>query len=124
MKTKKQLRLIAIKAGELYGINNLTILVIFVVNLIESLREKLKDGKINISEGIGLLFDLKTLPDIIRYRKEIAAQIKDLSTDEAKQLINTIESEFNMNNEKAVKIVHHSLNILTELVNIADVINE
>jgi hypothetical protein len=124
MKTKKQLRLQAIKSGEIYGIKNLTILVLFVGNLITSLTDKLKDGKINIPEAIGLLFDLKTLPDIIKDRKEIKAQIKDLSTDEAKQLITTIESELEVNNEKAVKIVHHSLNILTELVNIADVINE
>jgi hypothetical protein len=124
MKTKKQLRLEAVESGELYGINNLTVLVMFVVNLVESLNEKLKDGKLNLGEYIGLLFDLKTLPDIWKYRKEIRLQIKDLSTEEAKQLILSIENEFSVPNEKAVKIVHLSLYILNDLLSIVDVIKD
>lgn len=122
MQTAKQKRLQAIKNGELYGIDKLILLVDFFVDLSLELTNDLRDKKIKIGELIGLIDNIKELPKLYIYSKEIAAQIKNLSTDEGIELIVHVENTFKLDKEKAIKIVHYSLEVLSNLVNLIDTI--
>lgn len=122
MQTAKQKRLQAIKNGELYGIDKLILLVDFFVDLSLELTNDLRDKKIKIGELIGLIDNIKELPKLYIHSKEIAAQITNLSTDEGVELIAHVENTFKLGKEKTIKIVHHSLMILSNLVNLIDTI--
>lgn len=109
---------------EKYGIDKLKLLLGFIIILGTDLVNDLKDGKLSIGEGFGLFKDLIPLPDLVSKRAEIKLQLLDISTDEAKELIAFIESKFELENQKAVKLVHYAMNILTNIVDIADTVNE
>jgi hypothetical protein len=122
MQTAKQRRLQAIANGELYGIDKLLLLVDFFVILSLELISDLKDKKMRIGEVIGLIDNVKELPKLYVYRKEIAAQIGNLSTDEGQILINHIEEKFKLNKEKATKIAHYALQTLANMVGLVGAI--
>jgi hypothetical protein len=109
---------------EKYGIDKLKLLLSFIIILGTDLVQDLKDGKLSIAEGFGLFKDVIPLPDLISKREEIKVQLLDVSTAEAKEMIIFIEEKFDLQTDKAVKLLHYSMNILANIVDIADTVND
>lgn len=91
---------------EKIGIEVTTKVILFGIKLGEGIDKRLADdGKISVWEGITLLPILKDVPAIIRDRKELVPELKDLSSIELKQIEDLIEEELKLDKEKVKKIV-------------------
>ena len=77
----------------------------------------LEDGKVSITEGVGLAFSLPDLIGVAKTMKEAYAELKDLTSPEKDELVEHFKAEFDLANDKAEAAVEK----IVELgVNIAD----
>jgi DNA-directed RNA polymerase subunit F len=65
--------------------------------------------KINILTALGLLGELKELLDMVKNRKDVLAELKDLSPVERTELLEYIKEEFSIPNDKLESFIEYSL---------------
>ena len=98
------------------GIDNLKMVVKFGVQLGQDVAKIFADGKVTTIEGLSLLPDLMGIQGIIQAKSDIAAEFKDLSTDERAELNAYIQEEFDLDDDvleaKIEKSIAAALSIL------------
>ncbi len=102
------------------GIENLKAVALFGINLAESLDKKLEDGKINLFEGIGLLKDLKDIPDVIKAAPAAVEELKDLDQDEREELVALVQNELDLRNDNVEKLVERGINLTSEIAGLIE----
>jgi hypothetical protein len=98
---------------EKFGIENLQKLLSFGVNLGTSISSEAKDG-FNINDVFNLLPQLMQIPDFIKNKDTIINEAKDLSIEEIKQLVATVNGV--IKDEHVVSIITNALNVAVSVV--------
>lgn len=83
-------------------------LICATASFIESLIKKLEDKKLSWSEKIQLIIELKPFLEVIPYWQELQSEIKELAKgnlDEYKDLVNTIQQNLDLENDKVEIII-------------------
>lgn len=102
--------------------NNITHLknaVVFAATLVNSIYEKLEDGKLKFFEGLQLALQLSQVNEIIKNAALIKAEYQDLDESERLQLVDAVKDELNLPNEKAERITEYSFELLTLISSMA-----
>lgn len=102
--------------------NNITHLknaVILCASLVNSIYEKLEDGKLKFFEGLQLALELSKVNEIIKNAALIKAEYQDLDESERLQLVDAVKDELNIANEKAERVTEYSFELLTLISSIA-----
>lgn len=121
---KKKSKLKAMKEEKI-GIETTSKIILFGIKLGEGIDKRLADdGKISVWEGITLVPVLKDLPAIIRDRKTLVPELKDLSSDELDQIENLIMVELQLGKDKVKNIVLKGINVVIAVKELIDAIRE
>jgi hypothetical protein len=96
-------------ADEKFGIENLKKLVSFGVTIGKNISDDLQDDKFTLQEGLALLPQLMSIPDIINSKDAIISEAKDLSIDEVGELVDGIEGA---TSENVVGIIGDALTFI------------
>lgn len=97
------------------GIENLKLVVRFAIDLGMEIDKKLEDGKITIWEGLGLIPELKALPNIIAHSEDIRNEFLDLDDSEKTELVGFVKDNFDIENDKVESIIEKSIDMITAL---------
>lgn len=104
-------------AQEKFGTENLKKLVSFGVTIGKSISDDLNDDKFTLQEGLALLPQLMSVPDIINSKDAIINEAKDLSIDEVGQLVAGIEGA---TSENVVGIIEDALTFIVAGKNLVE----
>jgi hypothetical protein len=104
-------------ADEKFGIDNLKKVVSFGVTVGKQISDDLADDKFTLQEGLALLPQLMSIPDIINSKDAIINEAKDLSIDEVGQLIDGIEGA---TSENVVGIIEDALTFIVAGKNLVE----
>lgn len=102
------------------GIENLKVVAKFGIDLGEKAASVLQDGKMTGAEVFELLPALMGIPGIISKKHEIAAEFKDLTSEERTQLNNYIAVEFDIPNDQLENKIEKGL---AAVISILDLIS-
>lgn len=102
---------------EKFGIENLKKLASFGVSVGKSISDDLSDGKFTFQEGLALLPQLMSVPDIINSKDAIIEEAKDLSIEEVGQLVAGIEGA---TSENVVGIIEDALTFIVAGKNLVE----
>ena len=105
---------------EKLGIENLKEVALFGINLAESVDKKLEDGKIGVFEGLDLLKDLKKLPKLIKAAPNAVDELKDLDADERKELVELVQKELDLRNDKVEQMVEKGIAAMANIAGLVD----
>lgn len=106
---------------EKFGIQNLGIVIAFVVSLFVSAWEWLKDGKISIGEAFDAIPKLRKIPNVLACFKFLKREIEDLSTAEHEQLNLLVAEQLEIvSKTKAAKITSLILEALLYVRNLVE----
>jgi hypothetical protein len=103
--------------AEKFGIDNLKKVVSFGVTIGKNISDDLSDDKFTLQEGLALLPQLMSIPDIINSKDAIINEAKDLSIDEVGQLIDGIEGA---TSENVVGIIEDALTFIVAGKNLVE----
>lgn len=104
-------------ADEKFGIENLKKLVSFGVTIGKNISDDLQDDKFTLQEGLALLPQLMSIPDIINSKDAIISEAKDLSIDEVGELVDGIEGA---TSENVVGIIEDALTFIVAGKNLVE----
>jgi len=106
---------------EKLGIELTSKVILFGIKLTEGIEKRLADdGKISIWEGISLIPILKDVPGIIRDRDTLIAELKDLSTEELKQIQTLISEELDIEGDRIEEIVNKGIAVVIAFKELLD----
>ena len=94
------------------GIDLVEKLIKTVVDLAEEVQADLKDGKMQLSEVIGLFDNSVDFVQLYKQRTDLLAQLKDIDSAERQQLFEYLKSEYQAPSDHAEKIVDMIIDIL------------
>jgi hypothetical protein len=83
------------------GIENLKLAMAWAISTAAQTAKTFEDGKLRFLEILGFVDEGKMLAEIIPKIPEIAAEFKDLTTEEKNELVAYVEREFNIDNASA-----------------------
>lgn len=110
---------------EKLGIDVTTKVIIFGIKLGEGIEKRLADdGKISLIEGVTLLPVLKDAPGIVRSRKTLVAELKDLSSIELKQIQDLVAEELDLKADKIEVVVEKGINVIVAVRELIDAIQD
>ena len=89
-----------------YGIENLSISIVWAVTLAKELEECLKDKKIRTFELFGLIDNVKQFSDIAANFSEVKKEFEDLDAAEITELHDIIAYKLNYDNKKIIIVTH------------------
>lgn len=107
-------------AQEKFGIENLQKVLAFGVKLEQEVKADLADGKFTLAEGLGLLPDLISLPELISSKDAIVAEAKDLSLAEVEQLVASVNGV--VTDAKVLETITYALDVIVSVKNLITVI--
>ncbi|MFA6336055.1 MAG: hypothetical protein WCX48_11010 [Bacteroidales bacterium] len=108
------------KTNKNLGIDKITVLILFLISVGESLIEKLQDKKLSWSERLSLLVDLRPVLEIFRDWREIKDQIVDLQPSELDQIIFVIQNDLNIENEKVKILIDNVLALIRSIIDLIE----
>jgi len=76
-----------------------------VIKIAEKTDEALEDGKVSISEGVGIAFSAIGLIKVVKDIKTISAEYMDLTDDQKTELAEWFKNEFDLRNDNVEEIV-------------------
>lgn len=92
------------------GIENLVVIVGFILGLGNKVGEALEDGKVSFAETMGLLPELIKLPTALKALPEAAHEIQDLDMEERQELERIIAQKFQIvGKENIENLIEQSL---------------
>ena len=91
-----------------------------VINVAEKTDEALEDGKISVSEGIGITFSALGLIKIVKNIKSLVQKYKDLTEEARTELADWFEEEFDIANDNVEAIVEDVFESLLKLGSVFD----
>lgn len=93
---------------ETYGIETLKKAVHLAIAIPFQAAKTVKQ-KFQLFDILGFIDELKDLADVIKARKQIGVELKDLSPAEREQLIEYIKAEFDLPNDKLEFFIEKAL---------------
>lgn len=93
---------------ETYGIDTLEQAVDLAIAIPFQAAKTVKD-RFQLFDILGFIDELKDLAAVIKNRKQIGLEIKDLSLDERQQLIQRIKDKFDIPNDKLEFFIEKAL---------------
>lgn len=94
-------------------IDKLKAAVKFLCDIIESGRNKFKDG-VQV-EDAGFIIDLLPVLDLIKARQELGEEIGDLSSEEFAELVDYLKEEFSVEDEPTEDFVESIIDLIYSL---------
>ena len=94
------------------GIDKLQKVIIEGVDVFRVAQDKLSDG-FQWTDAISIGMEAKDLSFVVTNWAEVKAQFNDIDPDEIEALIMALVKELGVTNEKALNLIHKSLNFLT-----------
>ena len=94
-----------------------------VINIAEKTDDALIDGKISISEGVGIAFSAIGLIKVVKNIKPIVDDYKALTEDQKDELVEWFTFEFDLENDNVESIVELIFTALLNLGNVFDSLN-
>lgn len=85
-----------------------------IIDVVEEGQTALADGKLQLTEIIGLFDNGYTLVKLYSKRDEILAQLKDVNSEERKELFEYIKEEYDAPEESADLIIDKVIDILEQ----------
>ena len=104
----------------LFGVEELTDVVKFAIDLANGLIYAYADGKLTIADLSHLLSPMMSLPAALTGVGNVGAEIKDLTEEEVGELLEMIKEDLQVTDEKAKAIIAVSIKLIMaiyELVN-------
>lgn len=105
--------------AEQYGIDNLKNAVSFTADLAEGVANVLDDGEVEITEVLqvsgGLVMGALTK---LKGVKQIPAEAKDLSSQEADELVAFFANDFSIQNKEAEEFTEESMKLLAQIIKV------
>jgi len=90
--------------------------IITVCSVVGVVDKSLEDGKIDLIEAVGIAAKSIGLVKVARNYKDSLNTLTSLSTDEKNDLIQSVEKEFDLRNDKAERIVESIIQVIISLV--------
>ena len=94
------------------GIEKLKKDISTITNIIEDINRTLEDSKISISEIIHFAFNVPDFFQLIKGYKQSINELKDLSLDERKQIIEHMKMEFDLSNDKLEEMIENIIEVI------------
>ena len=101
-------------ADEKYGIDKLEEIIKFVFDIKKVISEDLADSKFSLVEIFGLVPKLAVIQEWVANKEEIINQAKDISIDEVKQLVGSVEGE--IDNKKILTVIQTGLDTAVTVI--------
>jgi hypothetical protein len=110
------------------GIETLKKALGFMLGLGTELASALEDGKVSMAEGLGFIDNLFAIPGLVKDRKQLVDELKNLSDDERQELFTYAAQEFDLANDEVESVVEQALataqSILELAISIKDLKNK
>jgi hypothetical protein len=91
-----------------------------VINIAEKTDEALQDGKVSISEGVGIAFSAIGLIKVIKNIKSLFAEYKELTEDQRTELSEWFAENFDLVDDNLEVIIENIFAVLVQLGDVLD----
>jgi len=98
------------------GIERLKKSFTVVAKVVKAVDNALEDGKISMTEGIGIAFKSVDLIGVMKSLKEAGNELADMDADELPELVAHFKKEFDLNNEDAEMAIEAIIELVLELL--------
>jgi len=92
-------------------IQELKLILTFVINLTETMEKSLEDGKFGYNDLIRFLICVKAASPALEHLKDISPEIRDLDEFEVSELVQYAKDILNLQHQKVEQIVEIALDI-------------
>ena len=91
------------------GVTKIKLFVLAIVMAFTDVKQVFADGKVTFWEGMGLIPDLKKVPDLIQIFPQVKEEFKDLNGAEISELTLFIKDELSLKDKEVEEIVKDAL---------------
>lgn len=95
------------------GTTKIKIFLLAVITAFIDVKEVFSDGKVTFWEGLGLVPDLKKVPDIIKIFPEVKAEFADLDEAERSEIVLFVKDELNLKDAHVELVIEEALDLAT-----------
>lgn len=108
-----------------YGVEKICKVADFVIDLADSVvKAKKSDGKINVKDYPLFLDDLLAIPGTLSASKGAVNELKEMDTEDREAVKSHVAAKFDIDNEKAEKLVEKSINVVVDATGMINGIDE
>lgn len=91
------------------GITKIKLFLLAIIMAFTDVKQVFADGKVTFWEGLGLVPDLKKVPDLIQIFPQVKEEFADLNGAEISELTLFIKDELSLNDKDVEEVVKEAL---------------